>query len=50
MQTRSFCYVDDQLEAFVRFMDSPDDFIGLVNLGNPDEIRASWSWLTKLLI
>jgi len=37
-QTRSFCYVDDQIEAFVRLMDSPDDFVGPVNLGNPDEI------------
>jgi UDP-glucuronate decarboxylase len=36
-QTRSFCYVDDQIEAFVRFMDSPDDFVGPVNLGNPTE-------------
>ncbi|MGA2171716.1 MAG: UDP-glucuronic acid decarboxylase family protein [Sedimentisphaerales bacterium] len=36
-QTRSFCYVDDQIEAFVRFMDSPDDFTGPVNLGNPVE-------------
>ncbi len=36
-QTRSFCYVDDLIEAFIRFMDSPDDFIGPVNLGNPGE-------------
>lgn len=36
-QTRSFCYVDDMIEAFVRLMDSPDDFTGPVNLGNPDE-------------
>lgn len=36
-QTRSFCYVDDLIEAFVRLMDSPDDFIGPVNLGNPGE-------------
>jgi len=37
-QTRSFCYVDDQIEAFIRFMDSPADFTGPVNLGNPNEI------------
>ncbi len=36
-QTRSFCYVDDLISAFIRFMDSPDDLIGPVNLGNPDE-------------
>ena len=36
-QTRSFCYVDDMVEAFVRLMDSPDAFTGPVNLGNPDE-------------
>lgn len=36
-QTRSFCYVDDMVEAFVRLMDSPDDLTGPVNLGNPDE-------------
>lgn len=36
-QTRSFCYVDDLIDAFVKFMDSPDDFTGPVNLGNPTE-------------
>lgn len=36
-QSRSFCYVDDMIEAFVRLMDSYDDFTGPVNLGNPDE-------------
>lgn len=36
-QSRSFCYVDDMIEAFVLFMSSPDDFTGPVNLGNPDE-------------
>ena len=36
-QTRSFCYVDDLIEAFIRLMDSPDDFTGPVNLGNPEE-------------
>lgn len=33
-QSRSFCYVDDLVEALVRLMDSPDDFTGPVNLGS----------------
>lgn len=37
MQTRSFQYVDDLLEGFVRMMGTPDQVIGPVNLGNPDE-------------
>ena len=36
-QTRSFCYVDDLIEGFVRLMDSPDAVVGPVNLGNPGE-------------
>ena len=36
-QTRSFCYVDDLIEGMVRLMDSPSDFIGPVNIGNPGE-------------
>ena len=40
-QTRSFCYVDDLIEAFVRLMDSPDDFTGPVNTGNPIEFTIS---------
>ena len=36
-QTRSFCYVDDLVEALVRMMATPDDVAGPVNLGNPDE-------------
>jgi UDP-glucuronate decarboxylase len=36
-QTRSFCYVDDLIEGFVRLMNSPDDLAGPVNLGNPGE-------------
>ena len=35
-QTRSFAYIDDLVEGMVRMMDAPD-FIGPVNLGNPDE-------------
>ena len=36
-QTRSFCYVDDLIEGFVRFMDLESDEPGPVNLGNPCE-------------
>jgi UDP-glucuronate decarboxylase len=36
-QTRSFCYADDLIEGFLRLMDSPADFTGPVNLGNPGE-------------
>jgi UDP-glucuronate decarboxylase len=36
-QTRSFCYVDDLIDALVRLMQSPADFTGPVNLGNPQE-------------
>jgi UDP-glucuronate decarboxylase len=36
-QTRSFCYVDDLIEVFVRFMRTPDEFTGPVNTGNPGE-------------
>jgi len=36
-QTRSFCYRDDMTEGLIRMMDGPDDFIGPVNLGNPEE-------------
>lgn len=36
-QTRSFCYIDDLINGLSRLMDSPDDFTGPVNLGNPVE-------------
>jgi UDP-glucuronate decarboxylase len=36
-QTRSFCYVDDLIEGFVRLMNSSDDVSGPINLGNPGE-------------
>ncbi len=36
-QTRSFCFVDDLIEGFVRMMDTESDFTGPVNLGNPSE-------------
>lgn len=36
-QSRSFCYVDDLLEAMLRCMETPDEFTGPVNIGNPNE-------------
>ncbi len=36
-QTRSFCYVDDLIDGLVKLMNSPDDFTGPVNFGNPEE-------------
>ncbi|MCW8922090.1 MAG: GDP-mannose 4,6-dehydratase, partial [Gammaproteobacteria bacterium] len=38
-QTRSFCYVDDLVEGFIRLMAS-EDFTGPVNLGNPGEFTV----------
>ena len=35
-QTRSFCYIDDMIDAFVLLMNMPKDFSGPVNLGNPN--------------
>ena len=36
-QTRSFCYVDDLIEGFIRLMESDETVTGPVNLGNPNE-------------
>lgn len=36
-QTRSFCYVDDLVAGLLKLMDSPADFVGPVNIGNPVE-------------
>ena len=36
-QTRSFCFVSDLVEGFLRFMDSPKGVTGPINLGNPNE-------------
>jgi len=36
-QTRSFCYVDDLIDAMMKMMDSPEGFTGPVNVGNPGE-------------
>ncbi|MDR0407903.1 MAG: SDR family oxidoreductase [Campylobacteraceae bacterium] len=40
LQTRSFCYVDDLIEVIVRMMNSPKDFVGPVNIGNPHEFTV----------
>ncbi|OAN55042.1 UDP-glucuronic acid decarboxylase family protein [Magnetospirillum moscoviense] len=37
-QTRSFCFVDDLIDGFVRLMNSPDEVTGPINLGNPYEM------------
>ena len=37
-QTRSLCYVDDTIEALIRFMETADDVTGPINIGNPAEI------------
>jgi UDP-glucuronate decarboxylase len=36
-QTRSFCYVEDLIEGMIRFMDTGEEHVGPLNLGNPGE-------------
>ncbi len=36
-QTRSFCYVEDLIEGMIRFMDTDEQYVGPLNLGNPGE-------------
>jgi UDP-glucuronate decarboxylase len=36
-QTRSFCYVDDLINGFIKLMDAPDEVTGPINIGNPGE-------------
>jgi UDP-glucuronate decarboxylase len=36
-QTRSFCYVDDLIDALIRLMNTSDDVTGPINIGNPEE-------------
>jgi UDP-glucuronate decarboxylase len=36
-QTRSFCYVNDLIEGFIKMMDQTDSLVGPINLGNPNE-------------
>ncbi|CAK0780956.1 UDP-glucuronate decarboxylase [Gammaproteobacteria bacterium] len=39
-QSRSFCYVDDLVEALIRLMNTPPEVSGPINLGNPNEFRV----------
>lgn len=39
-QTRSFCYVDDLIDGLIRMMNTPDTFLGPVNIGNPNEFTV----------
>lgn len=39
-QTRSFCYVDDMIDALIRLMEAPGGCVGPINLGNPDEFTV----------
>lgn len=49
MQTRSFCYVDDLLDAMQAMMNhTDDDFIGPVNIGNPGEFTM-WELAHKII-
>lgn len=48
LQTRSFCYIDDLLEGMTKMMESDNNFIGPVNLGNPEEFTMLS--LAKLII
>ncbi len=47
-QTRSFLYIDDLISAMIKMMNSKDEFIGPVNIGNPIEI--SMNQLASLII
>ena len=49
-QTRSFCYVDDLIDAFIKFMETPNEITGPLNLGNPFEftIRELAEMVIKL--
>ena len=40
-QSRAFCYVDDMIDALLLLMDTPDDFTGPVNIGNPVELSIA---------
>ncbi len=40
-QTRSFCYVDDLIDGFLKLMETPSDVTGPINLGNPGEFSIA---------
>lgn len=39
-QTRSFCYVDDLINGLIALMNSPDEVVGPINIGNPREMTV----------
>ncbi len=41
-QTRSFCFVDDMVDGLIKLMNSRDEFVGPVNLGNPNEFTVKY--------
>ncbi len=41
LQTRSFQYIDDLVEGMIRMMNTDDDFVGPLNLGNPREFTIA---------
>jgi UDP-glucuronate decarboxylase len=47
-QTRSFCYVNDLIDGLTRLMDTPKDFTGPINIGNPIEVTIKT--LAELII
>ncbi|MDO9316073.1 MAG: SDR family oxidoreductase [Burkholderiaceae bacterium] len=47
-QTRSFCYVDDLIDGALRFMDTGDDVVGPINIGNP--VESTIRELAELII
>ncbi len=48
LQTRSFCYVSDLIEGFLKFMKTDETILGPINIGNPTEFTC-WSLLKRLL-
>lgn len=48
LQTRSFCFVSDLIQGLVKLMNTPDDFVGPTNLGNPNEFTIKQ--LAELII
>ena len=47
-QTRSFQYIDDLINGMIKMMETKNDFVGPINLGNPDEISINKLALTVL--
>ena len=47
LQTRSFCYIDDLIEAIVRMMETPSDVTGPINIGNPQRVHDQGACRTR---